>query len=346
MMWGSVDRTTADRDSIEPTLRIFTVVRYDHLSELPISFSARLKLQGGRFIGGASVGTFSGSNIRVSVLWMPNPGTPPPHGDGEMRVEFSFRLTPLEVSAIHLQRGADAHADIQLTLSIQAQAVELKLRPFTIEFVEGVPRSGGAPRPNLIALHPPTAPGNPGDVLVAKGDDVPFRLMTHALGDLGVMIPSSHWVRDYAPAFGVGRFMTVDIPEPETAPSGAGELATRVNQAVDALRRMQEDVRKSEWTQCAEDARPVLELLNRQELLRPLLRTAGVPEANETALLEGLRQVFTYTHAFHHRVQDGGRVTESAVNAEPEDALLAFGVTAALLNLVAKKLSRTTAAQI
>jgi hypothetical protein len=339
MMWGSVDRVAADRDSVEATLRVFTVVHYEHLSELPISFSARLKLNGGGFIGGTSAGTFSGSNIRVSTLWILNPGTPPPQGEPELRVEFAFRLTPLEVSAVHLQRGADAHADIQLTLSIQAQTIEAKLRPFPIEFIDGAPR-GTAPRPNMLAFHTPQAPGTPGDVLLAKGDDAPLRLMTHALGDLGVPIPSSHWVRDYAPAFRIGRFMTVDIPEPDTASVGSGELATRVNQAVDALRRMQEDVRKSEWTQCVEDARPVLELLNRQELLRPLLRTAGVPEANETALLEGLRQVFTYTHAFHHRVQDGGRVTESAVNAEPEDALLAFGVTAALLNLVSTKLSR------
>jgi hypothetical protein len=343
MLSGEVKQFGPVAESIEPTLWVQVEVRYNAPAEMPVSFDARLRLGGKKNVGGTAQGVFGGSNIALSSISTLVPGAPSAARDRSLRVEFRFPLSQREIDAIQQVRERDPHADIQLTLTIQAQTLELQIRAFPVDFLEQRSTTVGQTH-QVIAYHRPQDSGNSGDVLLARGDEMLIRLMTHALVDIGFVIPSSHWVRDYAPAFGVGQFMVVDIPVIDSSAVADGELATRVNAAIQALKRMQEDIRKGEWTQCAEDSRPVLELLNRPALLRPLLKTAGLPEANETALLEGLKQVYTYSHAFHHRVEDGGKVTEAAVNADPEDAYLAFTTTAALLNLVARKLKRHGAA--
>ncbi len=135
-----------------------------------------------------------------------------------------------------------------------------------------------------------------------------------------------------------------DIPQPENGPPGAGDLPERVREASAALEKMRVDVQKGEWTQCAEDARPVIELLNKPELIRPLLETNGVQAPTADALLDGLHRVLDYSHAFHHRIDKDQKTVVPAVNAEPEDAYLAFATAAALLNLIGKKLQKSSKA--
>ncbi len=339
MIWGEVKQFKPETDSIEPTLWVQVEIKYNEPAEMPVSFSARLRLSGTKYIGGTAHGTFGGSNVPISGALVRIPGEPGGNAERKLWAEFRFPLSRREIDAVQQIRERDPHADIPLNLAIQALTFEVKMRPLPIDYLEQRSTPPNPPH-QLVEFHRPQTQGAPGEVLLARGDETPLKLVTHSLGEIGFAIPSSHWVRTYAPQFGVGQFMVVDIPVIDQALVTDGELATRVNAAIGALKHMEEDIRKGEWTQCAEDSRTVLELLNRPALLRPLLKTTGLPEANENALLDGLRQVYSYSHAFHHRVEDNGKVIESAVNADPEDAYLAFATTAALLNLVARKLKR------
>lgn len=155
-------------------------------------------------------------------------------------------------------------------------------------------------------------------------------------------IASSDWIAEFAPVFGRGKFLVLEVPEPAVVGETTGDLAKRVNEAASALEKMKVDIQKGEWTQCAEDARPVVELLNRPELIRPLLETNGIQPATAEKLIQGLDGVLKYTHAFHHRAERGGEKVVPAVHAEAEDAYLAFATAGALLNLVARKLAKTS----
>lgn len=241
-------------------------------------------------------------------------------------------------SGARTQNEAERQAQSRVVVALSGRWAHgaLFTKDLPIEFVESVSREV---RKQLIALHPDqTTP--PGDILIARQEEMPVKLVTHALSEIGVNIPSSHWVRDYAPTFGIGKFLTVNIPQPEQLAIADGELSKRVNGAVDALKRMELDIQKGEYTQCAEDSRPLLELLNNPDLIRPLLKTSGLPDANAESLLSGLGQVYAYANAFHHRTERDGKVVSGAVNASSEDAYLAFATAAALLNLVQRKLSR------
>lgn len=340
MLYAELQSVEPLSESIEPTVCVRVQVHYNPQEGPPIGFTARLKLGGKRFVSGVATGVFAGSNVVLSSQLLLHKGAHGAVGDRKVYVEFHFPLSQREIDAIQREREPSPQADIDLTLSIQVEALDSGLTAFPIDFVDKPSGIGGAVD-HLVAFHPPQKPGNFGDVLLGRGSEDMLRFVTHALPEVGIRIAASHWVRDYAKAFGIGRFMTVDIPQPDEVGDVTGELAVRVREATDALAKMQEDLRKGEWTQCAEDCRPVLELINRPDLLRPLLKTSGLPEANESALLDGLKGVFDYSHSFHHRVERGGKVTEGAVNANPEDAYLAFTTSAALLNLVSRKLRRS-----
>jgi hypothetical protein len=336
MVYGTLQSVEPAKDSIDPALHLVVRVRYRPVDEPLLSFTGRLKLEGKQFLGGVEPGYFSGGSYPFSSYALLPQGTPPALPEYDTTVEFLFRLSRREVDAIHRVRDIDAQADIHLALAVQAQTFSFGLRAFPIEFLESNTQQG---KKSILAFHPDRT-SLPGDILIARHDESPVRLMTSPLPDITVSIPSSHWVRDFAPVFGVGRFLTVNIPKPEQLATADGDLAKRVNEAVSALHQMELDIQKGEWTQCAEDSRPLLELLNRAELIRPLLVTAGLPEANAESLLTGLQQVYQYAHAFHHRTERDGKVVEGGVNANPEDAYLAFATAAGLLNLIGRKISR------
>jgi hypothetical protein len=338
MIWASNSSVSPATDSFEPGIVARVELTHNGAYGMPVSFTARLRLGQEKFVGGVVSGAFGGSNIPISTKLILVPGEGSTNREQKLWVEFTFRLTSREVWEMQNLRDKNPHADIPVTLKIQAQTLESQFRAFPIDYYKWKSNPNITPS-NLLAHHEPGAQGGYGDVLIARGDESALRLMTHALPDVGISVPSSHWIRDYAPAFGLGKFVVVAIPEIERVPADGTELAKRLGGAMDALQKMQQDILKGEWTQCAEDARPALELLNKPELVRPLLKTAGLPASNEQALLDGIHQFYTYAHAFHHRTQ-GGKVTEETVNADPEDAYLALATTAGLLNLVARKFSR------
>lgn len=340
MLFATFQDVGPVKDSLEPTIRIRAKVTYNPNEDLPVTYTARLRIRGSKFIGGTAQGEFGGSNVAVSVRYMLVPGEPSQLREHQSYVGFDFRLTSKEINLIQEGRAGNPLEDIHLTLVVQAQSLDMSLRAFPLRYHEF--RASPQQKPmQLLRTRSADEPLSQGDTMILGGGSDAFRLTTHTLSDVGVDIPPNYWVRDFAPTFDLGRFMVVELPQLDAPRIADGDLAIRVLDAVEALNRMQDDILHQRWTECAEHSRPVLELLNKADLLRPLLAASGVTKENEEALLEGLRGVYRYAHAFHHRVGDDKQTVNPAVNAAPEDAYLVFTVTAGLLNLFARKLKQS-----
>jgi hypothetical protein len=322
----------------EPTLSFQVRFSYRPEQEMFIGASARVRLANGLYLGGTAIGTSEGSNINAAIFAAIPRGSPPPRVfDAYLR--FSFQLSPREVGLMHSSRTGNPPSDIQLLLEVQFQSAELGVSVLWAS-AQATNLGRGALPVLTVSESGPTTSG--GYFLLTRSDDTLIAVKTHNLA-LSFTIHSSTWVRDYPGPFALGKFLVVELPGVEPPGSmGAGELNLRVSEAAAALRRMEQDIQNNQWTQCSQDARPVLELINRKDLIRPLLATSGLANDKVEALLTGLENIFTYTHAFHHRVDRAGVQVEPAVNAEQEDAYLAFAVAGALLNLVARKLAGGT----
>ena len=157
-------------------------------------------------------------------------------------------------------------------------------------------------------------------------------------------IRSSDWVSDFAPVFGLGRSLVIEVPEVEP-PLTDGDLGRRLKEAAEALPKMREDITKGEWTTCAEDARPIIELLNKKDLVLNLLTSDGLPRDAAESLVTGVSGIFDYASKFHHRVERDGSTVTPPVKAEKEDAYLAYMNAVTLVNLVSQKARKKTVQQ-
>lgn len=339
---GELEQIEPAREFARPTLRVRIKVRYFPSQEMPLSFMGKLRFAKNQYIGTVAVGVYGGSNVNVSVHEILVRKSNETARDSETRVEFLFPLQESEIELIQRRRETNPQDDIRLSLEVQAQSLELKFDGTAVDYVKrNIPGMGK--EEELVTAHDFARPGNFDAVFLTRSGQTGMQFMTFQLSDISLDIPSSRWVRDYAPAFGIGETLVIEVPHQGLVQNLDGELGQRVQKAITGLQKMKEDIRSGEWTQCAEDARPVFELLNKPELVKPLLVTAGLPEDKEAALLNGIYNLLQYAHGFHHSVGHDGSTILPAVNANSEDAYLAYSVASALLNAIARKGARKLA---
>jgi len=156
-----------------------------------------------------------------------------------------------------------------------------------------------------------------------------------------VTIPSSYWTYDFAPYLGLGRYFVVEVPQLEMAELiGGGEFATRVNEAIYALAKVEKRILEGEWNEVMEDVRPVHELLRHRTLIKDLLKRDGYTEEATEYLLNSIQNLFDCSSKFHHRVDQAGKKILPEIKASKEDAYLVYVTAAGLVNLLARKIKR------
>ncbi|MDG7000091.1 MAG: hypothetical protein JRN15_13370 [Nitrososphaerota archaeon] len=158
------------------------------------------------------------------------------------------------------------------------------------------------------------------------------------------IIKASDWVVDFAPVFGLGKSIIVEVPEIEAAAS-SDEIGQRINEAAKALPKMREELIKGNWTDCIENSRPILELLNKKGLLLEVLTNDGLAKDTAEALINGLSSTYEYASKFHHRIERDRKTISSPVKADKEDAYLAYLNAVSLVNLIAEKARKRSSSE-
>lgn len=153
-----------------------------------------------------------------------------------------------------------------------------------------------------------------------------------------VTIRSSDWIHDYCPVFQIGRFSVFEYLLPEYK-EGSGSIDERLNESINAIRRMEENMIKGDWNGVIEDSRAVWELLRTQDEIKDLLMRDGYSEQAFKDLNESLKQLFNFSSKFHHK-EDKGKKIMPEIKASKEDAYLIYAISMTIVNLISKKMQR------
>lgn len=153
-----------------------------------------------------------------------------------------------------------------------------------------------------------------------------------------VVIRSSDWIHDYCPVFQIGKFSVFEYLLPDYA-EGSGSIEERLNESINAIKRMEENMIKGDWNGVIEDSRAVWELLRNQDEIKGLLMRDGYSEQAFIDLNESLRQLFNFSSKFHHK-EDKGKKIMSEIKASKEDAYLIYAMSMNIVNLISKKMQR------
>lgn len=174
-------------------------------------------------------------------------------------------------------------------------------------------------------------------ILSGKGSPTFIEVKNNIFKDK-VVIRSSDWIHDYCPLFQIGKFSVFEYLLPDYT-EGSGSIEERLNESINAIKKMEENLIRGDWNGVIEDSRTVWELLRNQDEVKDLVTRDGYSEQAFIDLNEGLKQLFNFSSKFHHK-EDKGKKIMPEIKASKEDAYLIYAISMNIVNLISKKMQR------
>lgn len=310
-------------NAADPTLRFTVTIDYQFRYTIPLGVFGHAKTEKGVIIGQLQPVGFSQNATHDGVLPRSN------QNENTQRRPYTLdcRLTSRGVDALMDAREANPKKDVIVTLELVARFLLPKYR---------IGPSGltmGPPMGNENTVNAEQTNWGPG-IAEIKGEVL----------QVSVKIPASDWANEFAPAFGVGRFLVVELPLPSSPGQAPTPLGERVASAFDAVRTMEADLRSGNWTDCVQHSRAVMELLKLPEELKALLVSDGLSEPAADDVLKSVRGSFDFTSKFIKRVERDSGGVNPTLTAKKEDAFFVYSNSVTLVNLLAAKQKRATSA--
>lgn len=228
-------------------------------------------------------------------------------------------------------RDSRHDGDVHLTLRLEARI--LKTSAFTPPSVHvRLPVQGGG-----TALSGPAVGSDDGDnfKLLALWKRSELISVEWHEQVIPYQIPSSRWVQDFAPAFGLGRSLLFEYRIPaEGAQASALDWLVR---AVEDVHEMERHMASGDWGDVVTKSREVAEVLRvRSDEIRELLEEGGVASDAAGHLTGSMRELFQYASKFVHST-DKKLGLRPRMHVSKEDAYLAMALASSTVYLLSEK---------
>ena len=332
-------------ESVDPTLLVTLTIEFQYGYQVPLRVEGALYSEDKKLLCELVMLPDSSNAGRDAILPRPESNQP------QQRRAFLFaaRLSDRAIETVLRCRDSNKKKDIILRVS----SLLTYFRPtFSVSHlntlrvdsakwgnVMGV-RKPGWTDPRFVYWEPTERNAEGTDVnlvtLESTTSGVGFGEFAREVQNFSVTIPSSDWVQDFLPVFGLGRFLTLDLPIPEPA----SELDEKLERAVQALSKMDFDIQKGEWADCVEDSRPVWDLLKTENPPVESLITQSFPGEAGTDLLAAVRKLFTFVSTFVKPLDRDKTRLNPVTIPQKEEAYFVYSTSVTVVNLVAQKLRK------
>lgn len=306
-------------DSADPTLRFTHTIRYQNRYQVPIRVTGQLRTAKGRILGDLVEVAAPENTLRQGIMPRSSQNEPLQ----ERPVILDCRLSQKALEAIVEERDQNPKRDILLTLHMSV----LMLAP-SFHVVGGVQVDPRQPHDLIAADQTMWGPGL---------GEIRSEIQT-----TNVTIYASQWSSEFAPTFGIGRYLVVELPEVVSGPKGETSLQKRVVAASEAIDQMRSDIANGHWSECIEHSRAVLELLRTPDDLKPTLLEDGLSDEAANDMLLSMKGSFDFASKFLKKTAKGSARLNPDLVAKKEDAYFVYSNALALVNLVSRKLNRAS----
>ncbi|MDG7037069.1 MAG: hypothetical protein JRN37_07575 [Nitrososphaerota archaeon] len=271
-------------------------------------------------------------------------------------VRLYFMLNKEALDYIENVRQKQQYKDVVLNFQFDVLTLQpdILIGSFRVEQARPNPNQ---PQPSQVITVPlewrgPS--GNPNEqILISRTGQMIFKYSLN-MTSKRYTIKASDWVNKFQRYLGVGKFMIVEIREPELTDVQTAqlsewqkELSKRVNRAKEALVKMEEKLREGDWGETINESRFIYEVFDVKKY--PQNMTKEINEffenaysGSETAiksLEEAIGKLFDYASDLHHAVsspKDGKALKEPYVGTK-EDAYMVYILSVSLINIVQKE---------
>lgn len=325
------------QDSINPELLFEIEFFIQRENEIPIEISGSVYSDENKKIANVHEVIHGPNSMKLSAEFQRN------YNEEKLTLKLIALLNHKVLDYIETLRTKNKKGDVILNLDLFAKTVISNT--FVSPITKDIGVSGGiisqiAEQGNSLIAYRfrdfyPTS--NDMWILSGKGSPTFIEIKNNNFKDK-VTIRSSDWIHDYCPVFQIGRFSVFEYLLPDYA-EGSGSIEERLNESINAVKKMEENLIRGDWNGVIEDSRAIWELLRNQDEIKDLLMRDGYTEPAFSDLNEGLKQLFNFSSKFHHK-EDKGKKIMPEIKASKEDAYLIYAMSMNIVNLISKKMQR------
>jgi hypothetical protein len=339
-MWVKSIAASVVSGSVEPGIQLQVTFGRTIPEALLLSAVASLKTAKDQKLGDSAPGYIAHGPLIEVTLPVQKPVAGPLDAPSDLYFQFQFRLTQREVAHIETLRNENAKRNVSLKVEFRATTLRALPRAYPIVYDSLGPPNPRTPSHSFIRqANNEEAVLAPRDHMIILDSARGFLTATMETFHGAVEIPSSDWVHDFAPHLGLGNYLVFELPQPEEV-NGEGSIFDRLRRSLVAIQDMKSDVRDGEWTQTIEHSRAVWDLLRDEAVTKPALVSGGLSDEAATALITGMKEMFTFASKFLKPIDAKTRELNPPMKAEKEDAYLVLSSAVSLTNLVARKLRK------
>jgi hypothetical protein len=325
----TIEDLSPNASAVDPTVEIRASVPVKQGVEIVTSASMTLSV-GGEILGYAARVTVPGYQDYTGRSHLLGSHSTPIYG----QVTLSKRA----LARVEAYREAGPSGDVDFVVDVTTQLADVGIDD--AEDVGVFLQRGSKPSDHAFA---PSVrerdPARPAPLLIRASHNPLLRIRLQSESER-YRVSSSDWVQRFRPAFGMGRYVLLEYPEPESL-RGGEPLGERLADAIEQLQVMSSKLAQGDWTGVMVSSRGVSELIRAESsAVRDLLVESGLPGEAASDLLQGVRALFGYASKYVHRLDRKGERTIASLDASKEDALMAYALSASLLNAFASKRER------
>ena len=333
--------------SIRPELELEAELEFQQQLETPLDITGAIFSEDGMKISAVQSAFEKDKRFKLSAMDSGNPNTQG-YISTKTMVSLNGTLDSKALDHIDTLRAKGKKGDVILTVDLSVRALYSKT---TLSYM--FPKDSGIAAEQSKPVHYQYQRGfspQMNNMWILSGDSGPTFLEIGTQNfKLTIIIPSSDWVHDYCPVFQIGKFSVFEYLLPDYV-KGSGSIQEKLTEAINAVKKMEEDIVKDEWNDVIEDSRAVWELVRSENEMRELLKKDGFTEEAITDLFGGqdsngnkhngcLTSLFNFSSKFLHKLDKGQRI-QADIKASKEDAYLIYGIAVSVVNLISKKMQR------
>lgn len=251
------------------------------------------------------------------------------------------------IDCIEEKRMKDAYNDIKFKLKLKFQIVEpiiIALPTKSLKINSIAPKSAFSDEDMIIYGHDKTARGD--TWLLSAKDGSGLLKIKKEIIEAHISISSSDWVNKFSEEMKLGKYFIIELPLPEIEKDydrSEEKYVTQLHEAIKSFSIMEQNIKMGEWNEVIKNSRPIYELIREKDFLESILSRSGYTQEMSLELHNSVRSLFNYASKYIHKIdQSPEKAIIHHFKAEKEDAYLIYATSATLINLLNRKLIKTS----
>ncbi len=323
--------------SVNPSLQISLIINYNE-TKIPLSLEGELlsldnKLLSNFYTTASMPAQTQDINLSANNVQQNN--------NQSYNSDVIVHLSRESLDYIEKMREQNANKDVKLRINFKIKYLISNVLISHLNLIIDKPQkeSGGIKQYLVVYDYGGNSPFylNVGDMNILSGDSGKsfLKLKTDNFYE-GCTITASDWINNYAPKLGLGRYIILEIPEPNIIEE------EKFKELLDIKDKVKSHLDQGNWNDTISNSRRIFELLGKEEGLKKILGDSFVNQCFSDEAIDdffrGINGLFNFASKFDHSTDRRGNFQKCPI-ANKEDAYMAYSIISNLLNVVSKKSS-------